>query len=116
MAKAKKSAKKPAKKAAAKKPVKKVAKKAVKKAAKPAPKKVAPKKAATPAKPANGLPKPSSKPFGMDGKALDLAEVALVLIFRLDDPWFHEYFRLAFFVALVVLCGDRAESNVIQPV
>lgn len=80
MAKAKKSAKKPAKKAAAKKPVKKVAKKAAKAPAKkaarpalkkPAPKKVAPKKAAAAAKPANGVPKPSNKPFGMDGKALD---------------------------------------------
>ena len=79
MAKAKKSAKKPAKKTAAKRPVKKAAKKAArapvkkaaKKAAKPAPRKVAPKKAAPKAKPANGLPKPSSKPFGMNGKALD---------------------------------------------
>ena len=84
MAKARKSAKKPAKKAAARKPVKKVAKKAVKapakKAAKKAvkaapkkaaPKKVAPKKAAAPTKKTNGLPQPSAKPFGQDGKALD---------------------------------------------
>ena len=93
MAKAKKSAEKPAKKAAARKPVKKVAKKAAKasakkaakKAVKAAPKKAAPKKvvakkvaakkiapkAAAPAKKPNRPPKPSAKPFGQAGKALD---------------------------------------------
>jgi len=72
MAKAKKSAKRPAKKAAAKKPVKNLAKKPAKAPAKKAakkPAKAAPKKVAKVA--GNGLPKRSTKPFGMDGKALD---------------------------------------------
>src|SRR5690349_7113324 len=68
MAKAKKKAAKPAKKTAAstaKKPVKKAAAKAKKKVVKLAPKKTAAK--------ANGkgLPKPSTKPQGQAGKALD---------------------------------------------
>ena len=69
-AKTKKKAKAAAKKPAPKKAMKKVAAKAAKK---PAPKKIVKLKKA-PAKraaPSNGLPKPSSKPWGMDGKALD---------------------------------------------
>jgi formyl-CoA transferase len=58
-----KARKKTKSRAAAKKPTRKVA--ARKAAKKPAAKKTAPKKAN-----GNGLPKPSSKPYGMDGKAL----------------------------------------------
>jgi formyl-CoA transferase len=73
MAKAKKKAAKPAKKNAGKKTAAKTAKKPVKKAAAKATKKVvklAPKKTAAKAN-GNGLPKPSTKPQGQAGKALD---------------------------------------------
>ncbi len=70
----KKTSKKPVRRAAAKKPARKVAKKATtKKAAsrKPAAKRASAKKASVKKANGNGLPRVSTKPFGMDGKALE---------------------------------------------